>query len=78
MSSFLRTGDSYFVSYRDPNLAKTNAVYEKIPDLATYWIWEASVNPSFFLESTGWIAACAGVPSGSFSRYFCMIGEAFS
>ena len=29
MSSFLRTGDSYFVSYRDPNLAKTNAVYEK-------------------------------------------------
>ena len=32
MSSFLRTGDSYFVSYRDPNLAKTNAVYEKIPE----------------------------------------------
>lgn len=31
-----------------------------------------------FLESTGWIAACAGVPSGSFFRYFCMIGEAFS
>ena len=25
MSSFLRTGDSYFVSYRDPNLAKTSA-----------------------------------------------------
>lgn len=32
MSSFLRTGDSYFVSYRDPNLAKTNEVYEKIPE----------------------------------------------
>jgi hypothetical protein len=31
MSSFLRTGDSYFVSYRDPNLAKTIEVYENIP-----------------------------------------------
>lgn len=32
MSAFLRTGESYFVSYRDPNLAKTNEVYEKIPE----------------------------------------------
>ncbi len=32
MSSFLRTGESYFVSYRDPNLSKTNEVYEKIPE----------------------------------------------
>lgn len=32
MSSFLRTGESYFVSYRDPHLAKTNEVYEKIPE----------------------------------------------
>ena len=31
-SSFLRTGDSYFASYRDPNLGKTNEVYEKIPE----------------------------------------------
>ena len=31
-SSFLRTGDSYFTSYRDPNLGKTNDVYNKIPD----------------------------------------------
>ncbi|MBR3811367.1 MAG: insulinase family protein [Agathobacter sp.] len=31
-SSFLRTGDSYFTSYRDPNLGKTNEVYEKVPD----------------------------------------------
>ena len=31
-SSFLRTGDSYFTSYRDPNLGKTNEVYEKIPE----------------------------------------------
>ena len=30
-SSFGRTGESYFVSYRDPNLSKTNAVYEGIP-----------------------------------------------
>jgi hypothetical protein len=32
MSSFMRTGESYFVSYRDPNLEKTNEVYEHIPD----------------------------------------------
>ena len=32
MSQFLRNGDSYFVSYRDPKLAETNAVFEGIPD----------------------------------------------
>ena len=32
MCSFLRTGESYFVSYRDPNLGKTNEVYEDIPN----------------------------------------------
>ena len=31
MSSFLRTGESYFTSYRDPNLRKTNEIYEGIP-----------------------------------------------
>ena len=31
MSSFSRTGESYFISYRDPNLAQTNEVYEGIP-----------------------------------------------
>ncbi len=31
MCSFGRTGDSYFVSYRDPNLRVTNEVYEKVP-----------------------------------------------
>ena len=31
MSSFLRTGESYFTSYRDPNLRKTNEVYDGIP-----------------------------------------------
>jgi len=31
-SSFLRTGDTYFASYRDPNLGKTNEVYEKMPE----------------------------------------------
>ncbi|MDD3413894.1 MAG: insulinase family protein [Lachnospiraceae bacterium] len=29
MNSFTRIGDSYFVSYRDPNLEKTIAIYEK-------------------------------------------------
>ena len=32
MNSFLRNGESYFVSYRDPNLAATNEVFEKIPE----------------------------------------------
>lgn len=31
MSNFGRTGESYFVSYRDPNLVKTIAVYEGAP-----------------------------------------------
>ena len=32
MSGFYRNGDSYFVSYRDPNLEKTNEVFEGIPE----------------------------------------------
>ena len=31
MCNFNRLGDSYFVSYRDPNLKNTNAVYEGVP-----------------------------------------------
>ena len=31
-SSFLRTGEVYFHSYRDPNLRKTNEIYDKIPE----------------------------------------------
>ena len=31
MSAFGRSGDSYFVSYRDPNLRRTNEVYEGVP-----------------------------------------------
>lgn len=31
MNTYLRTGESYFVSYRDPNLKKTMEVFEKIP-----------------------------------------------
>ena len=32
MSSFMRNGDTYFVSYRDPNLKKTNEVYDGITE----------------------------------------------
>lgn len=32
MSNYTRSGDCYFVSYRDPNLAKTNEVYNGIVD----------------------------------------------
>mgnify|MGYP002765463222 FL=1 len=32
MNSFLRSGESYFVSYRDPNLSDTLDVYDRIPE----------------------------------------------
>ncbi len=32
MNGYMRNGDAYFVSYRDPNLAATEQVYEGIPD----------------------------------------------
>lgn len=32
MSGFTRSGDCYFSSYRDPNLGKTNEVFEKTPE----------------------------------------------
>lgn len=32
MTGFTRRGDCYFTSYRDPNLEKTNEVYEGIPE----------------------------------------------
>ncbi len=32
MSNFSRLGEGYFTSYRDPNLEKTNAVYEGVPE----------------------------------------------
>lgn len=32
MSGFTRRGDAYFTSYRDPNLTKTNEIYEGIPE----------------------------------------------
>lgn len=32
MNGYSRNGDTYFVSYRDPNLGKTNEVYEGIPE----------------------------------------------
>lgn len=32
MSGFGRSGEGYLVSYRDPNMKETNAVYEKIPE----------------------------------------------
>ncbi len=32
MSSFMRNGDTYFVSYRDPNLKKTNEIYDGITE----------------------------------------------
>lgn len=32
MNTFLRSGESYFVSYRDPNLSDTLDVYDRVPE----------------------------------------------
>ncbi len=40
MSGFFRNGDSYFVSYRDPNLEKTNEVFEGIPEFVKNFVVE--------------------------------------
>ena len=32
MNGYSRNGDTYFVSYRDPNLRKTDEIYDKIPE----------------------------------------------
>ena len=32
MNTFLRSGESYFISYRDPNLSDTLDVYDRIPE----------------------------------------------
>ena len=32
MSGFVKNGDTYFASYRDPKLRATNEIYEKIPE----------------------------------------------
>lgn len=32
MSNFSRLGEGYFMSYRDPNLEKTSAIYEGVPE----------------------------------------------
>ncbi len=37
MSGFDRSGDSYFVSYRDPNLAKTKEVFDGITDYVAHF-----------------------------------------
>ena len=45
MSSFSRLGEGYFMSYRDPNLEKTNAVYEGVPQyLRDFTVSERDMN----------------------------------
>lgn len=37
MSAFLRNGDSYFVSYRDPHMDETNQIYDGIADYVEHF-----------------------------------------
>ena len=32
MNGYMKNGDTYFVSYRDPNLEKTNEIYEGVAE----------------------------------------------
>lgn len=37
MSGFGRNGNSYFASYRDPNLRQTNEIYEGVPEYVEHF-----------------------------------------
>ena len=37
MNSYMRNGDTYFVSYRDPNLKKTDEIYDGIPQYLAHF-----------------------------------------
>ena len=37
MAAFTKGGLGYLVSYRDPNIAKTNEIYEKLPEYLDSW-----------------------------------------
>jgi len=53
MCSFGRSGESYFVSYRDPNLEKTVAVYEAAADYIRNWQGEEEELTQYIIGAVG-------------------------
>lgn len=49
MSGFARSGRSYLVSYRDPEIGKTNKVYEELPEYLESWNGDAETVAKFII-----------------------------
>ena len=66
MCSFAKTGESYFVSYRDPNLKKTMEVYEKAGDyLRSFTADERTMTKSIIGAISDWDIPMTPATKGS-------------
>ena len=79
MSAFRRNGSSYFVSYRDPNLGKTNETYEKVVDYLENFEADEREMTQFIIgtlsgEDIPLTASAKG--NRSFGAYMCNLDEA--
>lgn len=79
MSGFSRNGDMYMVSYRDPNLKKTNEIYEQAADYVRNFDVSERDMVKFIIGTIGDIDAPL-TPSAkglrSFGAYICHAGYA--
>lgn len=79
MSAFRRNGSSYFVSYRDPNLGKTNETYEKVVDyLESFEADEREMTQFIIGTLSGEDIPLTPSAKGnrSFAAYMCSLDEA--
>ena len=49
MSGFARTGRAYLVSYRDPEIGKTNRIFEELPAYLDQWDGEESTVAKYII-----------------------------
>nr|WP_177296446.1 insulinase family protein [uncultured Blautia sp.] len=78
MSGFKRTGESYFVSYRDPHLKRTLEVYEGIPEyVRTFQADEREMTKYIIGTISGKDVPRTPQMQGSISKtaYFCGVTE---
>lgn len=78
MSGFKRTGESYFVSYRDPHLKRTLEIYEGIPEyVRTFQADEREMTKYIIGTISGKDVPRTPQMQGSISKtaYFCGITE---
>lgn len=79
MSGFKRSGESYFVSYRDPHLKRTLEVYEGIPEyVRTFQADEREMTKYIIGTISGKDIPRTPKMQGSISKtaYFCGVDEA--